>query len=93
MRASRVALFNEKVSPASEADLDTMGNMDSCSRVLRGKFANDSASIALAQSLFKGPSTLSGLVAIGTDFSLNPTTITALVEHGLSLEESTTLVE
>ena len=66
--------------------------MDSCSRVLRGEFADDSASIALAQSLLKDPSSLSGLAAIAANFSVIQTTITALEEHKLSLEESTTLV-
>ena len=54
--------------------------------------ADDSASIALAQNLFRDQSTQAGLVAIATNFSVIPTTITALEEHGLSLEEFPTLV-
>ena len=54
--------------------------------------ADDSASIALAQNLFRDQSTQAGLVAIATNISVIPTTITALEEHGLSLEELPTLV-
>ena len=53
-----------------------------------GDFADDSASIALAQSLLRDPSTLSGLAAVAADFNVIPTTITALKEHEVSLEES-----
>ena len=55
--------------------------------------ADDSASIGLAQRLFKDPSTQAGLAAIATNSSVIPTTITALEEHGLSLEKSSTLVD